>query len=102
MCTKLIEEIIIPYIEKERISLKLPKTQLALLIMDVFRGQMTENVLTVLKDNNTLQVRVSTNMAHIFQPLDLTVNLTFKTFMRKKFSVWYIRQMVKRSHIMVG
>ena len=53
---KLIKEIIIPYIEKERISLKLPKTQPALLIMDVFRGQMTEDVLTVLKGNNILPV----------------------------------------------
>ena len=33
---KLIKETIIPYIEKERILLKLPKTQPALLIMDVF------------------------------------------------------------------
>ena len=33
---KLIKEIIIPYTEKERISLKFPKTQSALLIMDVF------------------------------------------------------------------
>ena len=36
--TKLIKEIVITYIEKERILLKLPKTQPALLIMDVFRG----------------------------------------------------------------
>ena len=35
---KLINEIITPYIEKERISLKLPKIQPALLVMDVFRG----------------------------------------------------------------
>ena len=82
---KLIKEIIIPYIEKERISLKLPETQPALLIMDVFRGQMTKDVLTVLKDNNVLLVRVLANMTHIFQPLDLTVNETFKNFMRKKF-----------------
>ena len=33
---KVIKETIIPYIEKERILLKLPKTQPALLIMDVF------------------------------------------------------------------
>ena len=90
MCTKLIEEIIIPYIEKERTSLKLPKTQLALLIMDVFREQMTED----LKDNNILLVRIPANMTHIFQPLDLTVNGTFKTFMCKKFSAWYIRQIL--------
>ena len=47
---KLIKEIIVNYIEKERISLKIPKTQPALLILDIFRGQMTEDVLTVLKD----------------------------------------------------
>ena len=82
---KLIKEIIIPYIEKERISLKPPKTQHALLIMDVFRRQMIEDVLTVLKDNNIFLVRVPANIAHIFQPLDLTINGTFKTFMRKKF-----------------
>ena len=46
--TNLIKEIIIPYIEKGRISLKLPKIQPALLIMDVFREQMTEDVFTVL------------------------------------------------------
>ena len=33
---KLIKEIIIPYIEKERMSVKLPTTQPAFLIMDVF------------------------------------------------------------------
>ena len=53
---KLIKEINIPYIEKERFSLKFPKTQPALLIMDVSRGQMTEDVLIVPKDNNILLV----------------------------------------------
>ena len=53
---KLIKEIIIPYTENERISLKLLKTQPAFLTMDVFRRQMTQDVLTVLKDNNILLV----------------------------------------------
>ena len=91
---KLIKEIIIPYIEKERITLKLPTTQPAFLLMHVFREQMTEDVLTVLKDNNILLVRVPANMTHIYQPLDLTVNGTFKTFMRKKFSERYSRQIL--------
>ena len=33
-------------------------------------------------------------MTHIFQPLDLTVNGTLKTFMRKEFSAWYSRQIL--------
>ena len=62
--------------------------------MDVFRGQKTENILIVLKDNNILLGRVPSNMTHIFQPFDFTVNGTFKTFMRKKFSEWYSRQIL--------
>ena len=78
---KLIEEIIVPYVEKERAPLKLSDKEPALLIMDVFRGQMTEDVLNVLKENNILLVRVPANMTHLFQPLDLTVNGTSKAFM---------------------
>ena len=33
-------------------------------------------------------------MTHIFQPLDLTVNATFKTFVHKIFSEWYSRQIL--------
>ena len=67
--------------------MKLRKTQSASLVMDVF-------VLTVLKDSNILLVRVPANMTHIFQPLDLTVNETFGTFMHKKFSKWYSTQIL--------
>ena len=91
---KLIKEIIIPYIEKERTLLKFPKTQPTLLIMNVFPGQITEDVLTVPKDNNILLNRVPANMTHIFQPLDLTVNGTFRNLMHKKFSEWHRRQIL--------
>ena len=64
---KLFKGMIIPYIEKKILSLKLLKTQPALLIMDVFRRQMIEDVLIVLKDNNILLVRVPANMTHIFR-----------------------------------
>ena len=62
--------------------------------MDVLLGQMTEDVLNVLKDNKILLDRAPANMTHIFQPLDLTVNGTFKTFMHKKFFEWYSRQIL--------
>ena len=62
--------------------------------MDVFRGQMTEDVLTILKD--ILLVLAPANMKHIFQLLDLTVNGTFKTFMSKKFSETDLTRFRKR------
>ena len=83
---KLVKEVTIPYIEKERISLKLPKTIPALLIMDVFRGQMTEDILTILKGNNILLVRVPANMTYIFQLLDGEWNIQ-KLYAQNVFQV---------------
>ena len=88
---KLIEEIIIPYIESERKQLGAPN-QHALIIIDVFTGQMTGPVLEKLRDNKILLVRVPANMTNIFQPLDLTVNGSFKALMKKKFTEWYSKQ----------
>ena len=89
---KLLEEVVIPYIEKQRQELENPN-QAALLIMDVFRGQMTEEVTSLLHDNNILLVRVPSNMTHLFQPLDLTVNGHCKAYMKSKFAEWYRKQM---------
>ena len=83
---KLVKKVTIPYIEKERISLKLPKTIPALLIMDVFRGQMTEDILTILKGNNILLVRVPANMTYIFQLLDGEWNIQ-KLYAQNVFQV---------------
>ena len=48
---KLINEIIIPYVQSQRKELGKPK-QAALVIMDVFRGQITDDVFSLLRDNN--------------------------------------------------
>ena len=80
---KIIDEIIVPYLMNE---LHLPQDHPSLLIMDVFRGQMTEKVLEKLKCNKIFLVRVPANMTHIFQLLDLTVNGHFEQYMKEKFS----------------
>ena len=48
---KLIEEILVPHIEKVRQEENLPVSQKALVIMDVFSGQITSVVLDCFKDN---------------------------------------------------
>ena len=45
MSLKLIDEIITPYVEKEREMLDLGEEQQALLIIDAFPGQMTDPVI---------------------------------------------------------
>ena len=93
---KLIDEIIVPYVEKEREKLELPKDQPALLIIDVFSGQMTQPVLTKLKENHIKLTKVPANMTNLFQPLDLTVNGSAKAFMKRKFTEWYSSQISKQ------
>ena len=79
---KLIDEIIAPYVVKTRAELKLAEDQKALLIWDVFRGQMTAEVKKRLCLLNIECVYVPANMTHFFQPLDLTVNGSAKQFMK--------------------
>ena len=75
---KLIGEIIVPYVVKTRADLKLAKHQKALLIWDVFRGQI-----------HIEYVYVPANRTHFFQPLDLTVNGSGKQLMKKEFITYY-------------
>ena len=85
---KMIEDIIVPYVTKEREKL-CSHNQTALLIMDVFKGQLTNAALKKLEEHNILLTRVQGNMTHLFQPLDLTVNGYFKQFMKRKFVEGY-------------
>ena len=60
--------------------------------MDVFTGQMTSEVLTLLCSNNILVTNVPANMTKFYQPLDLTVNGYAKRYMARKFNDWYTDQ----------
>ena len=89
-----IDEFILPHVQKERAKLRCGN-QKALLIFDVFRGQTTDKIFKVLKENHILVTKVPANMAHLFQPLDLTVNKAAKDYTKQKFSDWFTRQINK-------
>ena len=86
---KLLDEIIIPYDKSERERLKLEPSQLALLILDIFSGQMTTPVMDKLAENHIKSKKVPTKTTNLFQPLDLTINKSASVFMKKKFTEWY-------------
>ena len=88
---KLLKEIVVPYVEKIRAKLDDPK-QSALLIWDVFRGQKTESVIEVLKENNIHTEYIPNNMTNYYQPLDLTTNKWAKEFLNTKFLQWHSKQ----------
>ena len=89
---KVIDDIIIPYLAAKKEELGLPQDAKGLLILDVFRGQMTDRVLNHLEENNILFVKIPANMTHILQPLDLSTNSWAKKYMKKRFSRWYAEQ----------
>ena len=93
---KLLDDIIILYVKCERSKLGIGEDQYALLILDVFKGQMTEPVKQKMKENHILFVRVPANMTNISQPLDLTVNGSFKFLMKSKFTEWYSKEIGKQ------
>ena len=80
---------------RERERLNLP-TQKALVIFDVFKGQITYKVLDHFKENNIATVFVPANMTGQLQPLDLTVNGYAKKYCKKKFNEWYMEQITKQ------
>ena len=64
-------EIVVLYVENQCKELPKPD-QAALFILDVFHGQITEDVTSFLQKYNTLLVLVPNNMTSMFQSLDLT------------------------------
>ena len=62
---------------------------MALIVWDVFKGQMTATLKQKLSLHSIQLVAVPANMTHFFQPLDLTVNESAKKFMKNRFIVYY-------------
>lgn len=83
-----VQKIILPYVEKMRNQLGLERNHCALVIFDVFKGQCTEKILTLLEEN-ILYVTVPSNCTDRLQPLDVSLNKSAKDFMKSKFQEWY-------------
>ena len=78
----------IPYVNQQ-LGKKLSLDHPALLILDVFSGQLTNEVVNEMKEHDIVIRQVPANMTHLFQPLDLTVNSSAKAFLKKKFTEWF-------------
>ena len=65
-----------------------------MLIMDVFKGQMTNPVKAILKKNNIVLQKVPAKLTYLFQPLDVQggPNGYAIKFMKIKFTLCYADQ----------
>ena len=93
---QLLDNVIFPYLKKKKHDLGLPGDQKSLLIYDVFTGQTTENIKEYIEENDCVMVYVPNNMTHYFQPLDLTVNVVAKHFLKDKLKLWYANEIKKQ------
>jgi len=90
-----IQEVIVPYVECVREELQAPE-QAAMAIFDNFKGQITKKVLDELEQNNIQSVLIPANCTDRLQPMDLSVNKSIKTFLRKQFTAWYAKEIFKQ------
>ena len=86
------EKIILPYVSKKRKEKGLYTEQRALCIFDIFKAQLTTEVLNLLEANHVDTVFIPANCTDHLQPLDLSVNKPAKDFLRGKFEEWYAEQ----------
>ena len=84
-----IKSILVPYMTATRQELGLPPTHPALALFDIFKGQCTDAILSLLEKNNIHFVNVPANTNDRLQPLDISVKKSAKDFLRGKFNDWY-------------
>ena len=92
----LLKKIAFPCVNKNRESLSLSKDAKAWLIFDDFKGQTTPAVNDLLKDNNCIVQRVPNNHTNLFQPLDISVNKSAKSFISDKYQEWYASEITSQ------
>lgn len=78
-------KIILPYVHCKHRELKLSSDHPELATFDVFRGQQTEDIFSLLEENNIYVVSVLANCIDCLQLMDLSINKSGKEFMQSKF-----------------
>lgn len=84
-----LDKIIVPYVNKVRDEHDLPLRQKALIILDFFSAQLSEEFRERMKELGLVYVYVPPNCTSELQPMDLSVQKIVKDHMRDQFETWY-------------
>ena len=96
MMIRYIKKIVVPFVSSTREALKPDIAYPVLAIIDGFRGQTTESVMDLLKENNIVALRVSSNCTDKLQPINISVNKPIKDMMRSNFQTWYASKVAEQ------
>ena len=86
---RLIEDLLVLYIKKVKEEKALLQSQKSLLVLDAFKVQSTPKVMDTLSNYCIESAMVPKNMTHLLQPLDLTINASFKKYEKRDFSEYF-------------
>ena len=89
-----VEHIIVPYID--RIREDIGTNQTALVVIDNFKGQVTQSVISLLEAHNIHICLLPANTTDLLQPMDISVNKPAKDFIKRQFNQWYTDQVMKQ------
>lgn len=90
-----INNIVFPYVQSGRERLGCEDSQAALVIIDNFKGQVSQPVTDLLISYNIHTCLLPANTIDRLQPLDISVNKPAKDFLRRKFDEWYSQQVMQ-------
>ena len=79
------EEIIVPYVNAVRDLLNDNKAAVVIIIMDNFKSQATNSVLSFLEANDIHVCLLPSNTTDRLQPMNLSVNKPAKSLLKTKF-----------------
>ena len=85
-----VQLIIVPFVEQMREFLEEDKA--AVVIMDNFKGQVTERMTELMESHNIHACLIPPNTTDHLQPMDVAVNKPAKAFLKQKFQMWYAEQ----------
>ena len=89
-----VNNIFVPYVEQRRQLFNEDKP--AVVIMDNFKGQITEAITELLERHRIHTCLIPANATDRLQSMDISVNKPAKSFLKKKFEMWYSDQVTQQ------
>ena len=86
-----VHNIILSYVKLIK-ELKQDDSASTLVIMNNFKGQVTDAIHMLLEENNIFVALLPVNTTGLLQPLDIAVNKPAKNYLQQQFQDWYLKQ----------